>query len=78
MALYEATGGDRWAIDTNWLSDEPLGDWYGVETDRQGRVVALRLIGGTQNVLGTEIPTGNGLRGMLPAALGNLSQAGCA
>ena len=29
-ALYRATGGDDWTDNTNWLSDEPLGEWYGV------------------------------------------------
>ena len=44
VALYEATGGDfYWDIDTNWLSDRPLGTWYGVTTDEDGRVVELSL-----------------------------------
>ena len=32
VALYEATNGDNWENNTNWLTDAPLGDWYGVET----------------------------------------------
>ena len=44
VALYEATEGDFfWSIDTNWLSDRPLGTWYGVTTDDDGRVVELSL-----------------------------------
>ena len=43
-ALYEATGGDfYWSIDTNWLSDRPLGTWHGVTTDDDGRVVEVSL-----------------------------------
>jgi hypothetical protein len=41
VALYEATDGPNWRDDTNWLSDAPLGDWYGVETNASGRVVRL-------------------------------------
>ena len=32
-ALYNATGGANWGNNTNWLSDGPLGEWYGVTTD---------------------------------------------
>ena len=43
--LYRATGGDDWTDNTNWLTDAPLGDWYGVEADEDGRVAGLRLGG---------------------------------
>ena len=62
VALYNAAGGDDWFDRTNWLSDEPLGTWYGVRT-AGGRVVYLDLCG----------PGGNNLRGSIPAALGNLT-----
>lgn len=62
VALYDAAGGDGWLDRTNWLSDEPLDTWYGVETDG-GRVVYLDLCG----------PGGNNLRGSIPPALGNLT-----
>ena len=38
VALYEATDGANWDDHTGWLSDAPLGDWYGVTTDAEGRV----------------------------------------
>ena len=38
VALYNATDGDNWTNNTNWLSDEPLGQWYGVTTDENRRV----------------------------------------
>ncbi len=69
-AVYRATGGDDWTNDTNWLSGEPLGDWYGVETNEQGRVVGLRLGGWVES---DERHVGNGLTGWLPAELGTLS-----
>ena len=60
-SLYDATAGADWADDDNWLSDRPLGEWYGVETNDQGRVVALRL-------------PDNNLAGRMPPQLGNLGQ----
>ena len=53
IALYEATNGGYWKRSDNWLSDAPLDDWYGVETDANGRVTGLRLNG---NNLSGEIP----------------------
>ena len=30
--FYHATNGDRWTVNTNWCSDKPIKEWYGVET----------------------------------------------
>ncbi|MCE2423100.1 MAG: hypothetical protein J4G03_07330 [Gemmatimonadetes bacterium] len=57
--FYGATDGEKWNDNTNWLTDEPLGDWYGVSTDAQGNVLALDL-------------GDNALTGSIPAELGNL------
>ena len=59
VALYEATDGANWTSNDNWLSNRPIGEWYGVTTDRSGRVTELSL----------EI---NQLSGEIPAELGNL------
>ena len=59
--LYHATNGPNWRYSDSWLSDQPLGTWFGVSTDRAGRVTALNL-------------NTNGMRGMLPAELGRLSR----
>ena len=61
VALYEATGGDNWHSNSNWLSSAPLKDWYGVDTNSEGRVTKLWV-------------HENGLRGWLPSALGNLEK----
>ena len=62
MALYNSTAGaTRWDTKTNWGTDEPIGDWFGVSTNSDGRVTVLSL--GQNNLVGT-----------LPAALGNLDQ----
>ena len=60
VAFYNATGGPNWANNTGWLTDAPLGQWYGVTTDSTGRVTRL------------ELPE-NSVIGQLPAALGNLA-----
>ena len=60
VALYNATGGMNWTNNTNWLSYEPLGDWYGVDTDADGNV--------TQVILAS-----NEMNGSLPIQLGNLA-----
>ena len=73
VALYESTNGQLWRIKTNWLSDRPLGEWYGVTTDRQGRVVALEITG--EQIPGTPVYSNN-LSGELPEEIGNLDKLG--
>ena len=69
VALYHATDGDGWTDNTNWLSDAPLGDWFGVEAGEDGRVIGLRLGGWVETARDF---IGNGLTGTLPAELGAL------
>ena len=59
IALYDSTDGDDWRRNGNWKSDRPLNEWYGVTTNRAGRVTRLRL-------------PQNNLQGTLPSELGNL------
>ena len=59
--LYEATNGPGWEQSDGWLSDAPLGNWYGIETDDNGRVVSIEL-------------DRNGLEGSTPAELGGLTE----
>lgn len=63
VALYHAAGGRDWIDRTNWLSNQPLGTWFGVETEG-GRVTSLDLCG----------PGGNNLRGSIPPELGTLAR----
>ena len=30
VAIYEALGGNEWKDNTNWCTDTPIKDWYGV------------------------------------------------
>ena len=38
--FYEATDGENWDDNTNWKSEEPLGQWFGVDTDENGEVLS--------------------------------------
>ncbi|MXW21321.1 MAG: hypothetical protein F4Z95_10995 [Gammaproteobacteria bacterium] len=60
VALYESAGGDNWVNRANWLSDEPIAEWYGIRIDREGRVVAIAL-------------SNNGLEGSIPPEIGQLT-----
>ena len=83
VALYNATGGPQWQINENWLSDEPLSAWYGVDTDRDGRVRYLdlytnQLVGEIPAELGTlteleHLSIVDGGATKIPAELGNLT-----
>lgn len=86
-ALYDATGGGNWIDKTNWCSDKPVGEWYGVTVDMQGRVTGLNL---EANNLTGSIPEafcelsnlqsisliGNHLSGAIPAGFLRLSELG--
>ena len=83
VALYNATDGASWRDNTNWLSDEPIGEWFGVTTAPDGRVVELdlslnQLSGGIPSELGRianleELILGfNQLSGEIPSELGGL------
>ena len=83
-AFYDATGGAGWTDSTNWKTLAPLGEWFGVTTDPNGRVTRLDL--GVNQLTG-QIPRsvgnltnlvylgawGNRLSGPIPVELGNLS-----
>ena len=84
VALYNATDGPNWGDKTNWLSNRPLGDWHGVDTDNNGRVMNLGL---SNNQLSGQIPSelsdltnltelflsGNELSGQIPSELSGLT-----
>ena len=40
-ALYNATLGDHWSGNTNWLKNDDYCSWYGVSCDYSGLVTAL-------------------------------------
>ena len=84
-ALYHATSGPDWTRSGNWLTDAPIRDWDGVETDNDGRVIALWLyrnnltgslpaeLGGLARLESLEL-TSTALSGPIPAELGDLGR----
>ena len=59
VALYHSTGGTNWDANASWLSDRPIGEWHGVTTNSNGRVIKLSL-------------GANRLTGAIPPELGGL------
>ncbi len=58
--LFNSTNDSGWANSTNWLTENPVSEWYGV-TVSGGSVTALDL-------------KKNNLAGTIPASIGNLTQ----
>ena len=83
IALYHATNGPDWSSKSNWLSDLPLGDWFGVTTNAQGEVTRLELplnnvqgsipaeIGQLKNLISLSF-SGNHLSGHIPPEIGQI------
>ena len=71
-ALFDSTGGANWTNRTNWKTDAPLDQWYGVET--HGLRVSGLGLGGWDETARRHV--GNGLAGSLPAELGTLTDLG--
>ena len=83
IEFYHSTNGDNWVNNTNWCSDKPVGEWYGVSTDGQGRVSNIWM---AQNNMSGSIPESigylknlvqivmweNNLTGNIPESIGNL------
>jgi Leucine-rich repeat (LRR) protein len=57
--LYNSTDGQHWNNNTNWLSEKPVSEWRGIylSGNRVSQIVLY----------------GNGLKGILPLSLGNLT-----
>ena len=84
VKLYSATNGGQWHNNENWLSDQPLLAWHGVNVDAQGKVTELDLSWNNLNgalirevgqleQLTTLRLTGNQLSGRIPSEIGNLA-----
>ena len=84
VAFHGATDGANWTNNSNWLSNRPIRDWYGVVSDAEGQVVELIL---SRNQVSGQIPPelgdltamaglylrDNQLSGEIPTELGKLS-----
>lgn len=86
IAFYNATDGDNWTDNTNWLSAEPVGTWSFITT-RGNKVIEINIFGDA--ALNGQLPTEigdltylemlsigveEGLTGELPASIGNLTE----
>ena len=83
VALYNATDGDNWYINNNWLTGS-VANWWGIYLDGNGRVTEIHLMA---NELSGNIPTEignltsvtqldldyNQLTGSIPVEIGNLT-----
>lgn len=84
IALYDATNGDNWTNNTNWCTNAPLSEWYGVTLDySQERVQYIHLsynnlVGSIPEEIGNLIElytldlSGNTLTGEIPSSIGNM------
>ena len=84
VELYNALDGENWTNNTNWLTERPIREWYGVTNDASGRVNGLLLdgkeltgdlpaeLGSLSNLQRLELGN-NKLAGEIPAELGSLS-----
>ncbi len=83
LALFRSTEGNSWSQSTNWGTDAPMDEWFGVEQDDRGRVESVNLP--VNNLAGTLPPEigrltalkelhleANLLEGTLPPEIGNL------
>lgn len=87
VTLYEATGGENWKSNENWLNGDPcLNSWYGIRCNKQDDEVTKILLY-SNNLTGTipkEIANidsltyislgNNALTGTIPKELGDLSK----
>ena len=85
MDLYNATDGAHWTNNTNWGSDKPLDEWYGISLSYDGSVFSISLsnnnlngyiprsIGGLRDLRSFSVPN-NKLSGKIPAELSKLTE----
>ena len=85
--LYRATNGPDWTQNTNWLTNAPVEEWYGVTVGLFGQLTILNL---NNNNLGGSIPMdagqlwpleelnlgSNRISGEIPATIGKLEYLG--
>ncbi|SUB78642.1 Bacteroidetes-Associated Carbohydrate-binding Often N-terminal [Porphyromonas macacae] len=86
VEFFKMTNGENWVNNTNWLSDRPLSEWYGIRMGDEGYGVYSIIL--KDNNLSGRIPKGfgilvsanliklqgNALEGELPGELTNLKE----
>jgi hypothetical protein len=59
--FYDKMAGHRWSNSRNWLTNTSVCEWYGIECDKEGRVIEVAF-------------TANGLAGSIPPSIADLDQ----
>ena len=62
ITFYKATNGENWTNNTNWCSNKPISEWYGVYVNRLGLIENIWL-------------SSNNLSGTIPSEIENLKEA---
>lgn len=83
IALYKATNGDNWTNNTNWCSDKPISEWYGIiKNPDKSLLISLNsnnLVGKLPNKmrnlqnLSSLIISDNNIEGNIPEWIGELT-----
>ena len=71
IAFYKATDGDNWTDNTNWCSDKPIGEWYGIIT--KGECYGMTSSNADNIVCEINLSINN-LSGAIPAKIGVFSE----
>ena len=58
MDLYNSTNGAGWVNNTNWGSDKPVSEWFGIQCNADGTIWSIDL-------------RQNNLQGQIPSSIGN-------
>ena len=43
QTVYDNTNGAYWTNHTNWLTDKPWNEWYGIKTNSEGHITSVEL-----------------------------------
>ncbi len=73
-AFYDATNGDNWTNKTNWKTNKPLYEWYGITVNNNGCVQCIDMDGDPNACFATSLANGNNLVGTLSPSVGQLQQ----
>ena len=71
IAFYKATDGDNWTVNTNWCSEKPVEEWYGITTKGESYGMTSSRVDNMVCEIRLSI---NNLSGILPAEIGVFSE----
>ena len=72
VEFYKAAAGEEWLDKTNWCSDKPLGEWYGIKTNEKGRVISVNIsYNGEKGDIAKILPPLASLKELTKLALGS-------